>query len=71
MIVTACEPATQIRRVMSRDGVSEAEALQRIAAQMPTEDKIRRATHVIRTDGTFDETSRQVHGVYNQLVAEG
>jgi len=70
VIVTACEPATQIRRVMARDGVSEAEALQRIAAQMPTEDKIRRATYVIRTDGTFDETSRQVRGVYNQLAAE-
>ena len=70
VVVTACEPATQIRRVMSRDGVSEAEALQRIAAQMPTEDKIRRATYVIRTDGTFDETSRQVRGVYDQLVAE-
>jgi dephospho-CoA kinase len=55
---------------MSRDGVSEAEALQRIAAQMPTEDKIRRATYVIRTDGTFDETSRQVRGVYDQLVGE-
>jgi dephospho-CoA kinase len=70
VIVTTCEPATQIRRVMARDGVTEGEALQRIAAQMPTEDKVRRATYVIRTDGTFEATARQVRNVYNQLVAE-
>jgi dephospho-CoA kinase len=70
VIVTTCEPATQIQRVMRRDGVTEAEALQRIAAQMPAEDKVRRATYVIRTDGTFDETARQVLNVYNQLVAD-
>ena len=70
VIVTTCEPAAQVRRVMTRDGVTEPEARQRIAAQMPTEDKIRRATYVIRTDGTFEDTSRQVLGVYNQLGAE-
>jgi dephospho-CoA kinase len=70
VIVTTCQPATQIRRVMARDGVTEAEALQRIAAQMPAEDKIRRATYVVRTDGTFDDTARQVRGVYDQLATE-
>jgi len=69
VIVTTCEPATQIRRVMARDGVTEVEALQRIAAQMPVEDKVRRATYVIRTDGTFEDTNRQVRSVYDQLVA--
>jgi dephospho-CoA kinase len=67
VIVTWCEPATQIRRVMTRDGVTEAEALQRIAAQMPGEDKIRRATYVIKTDGTFDDTRAQVLAVYELL----
>ena len=70
VIVTTCEPATQIRRVMTRDGVTEGEARQRIAAQMPTEDKVRRATYVIRTDGTFEDTARQVRNVFNELVAE-
>jgi dephospho-CoA kinase len=55
---------------MTRDGVTEGEARQRIATQMPTEDKVRRATYVIRTDGTFEDTARQVRNVYNQLVAE-
>jgi dephospho-CoA kinase len=69
VIVTTCEPATQIRRVMARDGVTEVEALQRIAAQMPIADKVRRATYVIRTDGPFEDTNRQVRHVFDQLVA--
>lgn len=69
VIVTACELPTQIRRVMARDGISEAEAKQRIAAQLPIEDKVRRADHVIRTDGLLAATNAQVHEVYKRLSA--
>jgi dephospho-CoA kinase len=37
---------------------------------MPAADKIRRATYVVRTDGTFEDTSRQVRAIYDQLVAD-
>jgi dephospho-CoA kinase len=67
VIVTACEPATQLRRLMERDRLTEAEAQQRIAAQWPLEKKIANADYVIRTDGTFDETNRQVAAVVSQL----
>jgi len=66
-ITTACDPATQLRRLMARDGLSEEEARQRLAAQMPTEEKVRRADYVIRTDGTAEETNRQVRDVLNEL----
>lgn len=69
VIVTACELPTQIRRVMARDGISEAEAKQRIAAQLPIEEKVRRADHVIRTDGLIAATNAQVHDVYKRLSA--
>jgi dephospho-CoA kinase len=69
VIVTACEPDTQLRRVMHRDGLSEAEARQRIAAQLPVEEKVRRATFVIRTDGSVDRTLDQVREVYRRLVS--
>jgi dephospho-CoA kinase len=69
VIVTACELPTQIRRVMARDGISEAEAKQRIAAQLPIEEKVRRADHVIRTDGLLASTNAQVHDVYKRLSA--
>jgi dephospho-CoA kinase len=67
VIVTACEPATQLRRLMERDRLTEAEAQQRIAAQWPLEKKIANADYVIRTDGPFDETNRQVAAVVSQL----
>ena len=69
VIVTACELATQIRRVMARDGITEAEARQRIAAQLPIEEKVRRADHVIRTDGLLASTNAQVHEVYKRLLS--
>ena len=69
VIVTACAPSTQITRVMARDGVSEAEARARVAAQLPIEEKVRRADHVINTDGSADETNRQVRIVYESLVS--
>ena len=42
VIVTAVDPETQVRRVIERDGASEAEARQRLAAQLPIAEKISR-----------------------------
>jgi dephospho-CoA kinase len=70
-IVVACDPATQIRRLMERDHLSEGEARQRVAAQLPIEDKIRRANYVIRTDGSFEDTARQVSTVWEALSGLG
>lgn len=67
VIVTACEPEMQVRRLMARDGISEADARQRIAAQLPIGDKAAKAHHVIRTDGAVAETNRQVHALYQRL----
>jgi dephospho-CoA kinase len=68
VIVTVCEEATQLRRVMQRDSVTEAEARQRLAAQLPTSEKASRADHVISTEGAFEETNRQVRSVYESLA---
>jgi dephospho-CoA kinase len=67
VIVTACEPGTQLRRLMARDGLGETEARQRIGAQWPLEKKIANADYVIRTDGTFDETNLQIDAVVSRL----
>jgi dephospho-CoA kinase len=69
-IVTACDPATQMQRVMERDGLSEHQARQRIAAQLPLDEKIRHADYVIRTDGTYEDTEAEVRRVYDQLLRE-
>jgi dephospho-CoA kinase len=62
VVVVACAPESQLRRLMDR-GMSESEARQRIAAQWPLDAKIARANHVIRTDGSFDDTERQVRAL--------
>jgi dephospho-CoA kinase len=69
VIVAACRPETQRARLMARNGLSDEEARQRIAAQMPIEEKVKRADHVIRTDGTFEDTDRQVDDVLDNLAA--
>lgn len=69
VIVTACHPDTQVKRVMHRDEISELAARQRLAAQLPIDQKVRRADYVIRTDGAFADTDAQVKGVWEQLVA--
>lgn len=66
VIVTACPPEMQRARLLRR-GLGDLEARQRIAAQWPTEEKARRATFVIRTDGTLEETDRQVERVLERL----
>lgn len=68
IIVVACDPATQLRRVIERDTLTEEEARSRIAAQLPIEDKVNRADHVIRTDGSLANTDAQVREVYRALV---
>lgn len=70
VIVTVCEPAEQLRRVMKRDGLSEAEAQQRIASQLPIVEKVARADYVIRTDGAFEGTDAQVRAVLEALARE-
>jgi dephospho-CoA kinase len=67
VIVTACPVDVQLRRLTARDGVTEAEARARLAAQWPVESKVRLANLTIRTDGTFEETDRQVDDVVRVL----
>lgn len=60
VIVVACPRAMQLERVMERNKLTKEDAERRLAAQWPIEKKIEKATFVIRTDGTFDETDAQV-----------
>ena len=50
----------QIRRLRERNGLDEAAALQRLAAQLPIDEKRDRATWVIDNSGELDATARAV-----------
>jgi dephospho-CoA kinase len=66
VIATVCTPAAQLARLASR-GLGEAEARQRLEAQIPAEEKAARADFVIRTDGSFADTDHQVQKVWESL----
>ena len=68
VIVAACHSDVQLRRLMERDALSEADARRRIDAQLPIEEKVRRADFVIRTDGSFDDTNQKVDALARQLA---
>lgn len=63
VIVVACSPEEQLRRMLLRDALSEEEARARLSAQWPIDEKVRRADAVIWTTGTFAETDAQVEGL--------
>jgi dephospho-CoA kinase len=67
VIVTACGSEEQVRRTMSRSGMSEPEARRRIAAQWPLAEKVQRADFVIETDGTLEATRLQARAVWEAL----
>ncbi len=59
VVVFAPEEAC-LARVMARDGVSRAEALAAVAAQLPLADKTGRADRLIDNSGSWADTCRQL-----------
>jgi dephospho-CoA kinase len=67
IIVCACEPAEQLRRLVVRDGLTESAARARLETQWPIAEKVARADAVIRTDASFSATDTAVRRVYDGL----
>lgn len=59
LVVAWCRPEQQLERLRAR-GMSELEAERRVAAQLPMEEKINRATETINCSGSLEETRAQV-----------
>lgn len=67
VIVVWCTHEQQIERLMAKTGITRQQAEQRIAVQIPAEEKRRRADYVIDTSGTLESTHAQVVRVYREL----
>jgi dephospho-CoA kinase len=72
VIVIWCRPEIQFERLMHK-GLTRQEAESRIAAQIPIEEKRRRADFVIDSSGSLENTRGQVVALYATLrrLAEG
>jgi dephospho-CoA kinase len=66
LVVTWCRPEQQLERLLAR-GLSETEARQRMAAQLPMDEKLRYATERIDCSGTLEATRRQVEALAGKL----
>ena len=69
ILVVYCHQEIQLRRLMTRDGLSEPEALLRIRSQMPPLEKIRYADFIIDNSSRLSDTRRQIHHTFLELVA--
>lgn len=68
-VVVHIEEATQLSRLQARDNSSKEEAERRVAAQMPLQAKMARATHLIDNNGRQRETYERVATIVTQLGA--
>jgi dephospho-CoA kinase len=66
LVVAWSRPEQQMERLRAR-GLSEEEARQRIAAQMPAEDKLQYATEKIDCSGSLEQTRREVEALAERL----
>jgi dephospho-CoA kinase len=71
IMVVICKPAQKVARFAQRTSVSEetarADVDRRTKAQMPDEEKARRADFVIDNSGSIEETRHQVQRIYSEL----
>lgn len=68
--VVYADRETQIARVMARDGLGRAEAEQRLAAQMPMEQKAALGKIVISNMGSEDELRKTVMELCRKVMSE-
>jgi len=74
LVVVTCRPEQRIERWARRLKVdletAREEVTRRMAAQLPDEEKIKAAAHVIDNSGSLDDTERQVKTIYVELEKE-
>jgi dephospho-CoA kinase len=57
----------QINRLMKRNGLSESDAILRVNAQMPIEEKLTLATRMIKNCGTIEELENQLTKLISEI----
>ena len=70
LVVVTCDPGLQLHRLIVRDGLTKEQARARIAAQLPSAEKVKLAHYVVETSGSFRETREQIEAVYRGLLSD-
>lgn len=69
-ILVVCDEPERVRRILERDKISPEQALARIRAQMPEEQKRLRADYILDNNGSTKDLLRQVDALYQLLQSE-
>ncbi len=67
VLLAYVDPETQIQRLIKRDHLSKEDALLRISAQMPIDEKVALADEVIRCNEPLNTVKTSLHQVYARL----
>ncbi len=70
VLLVTIDPDVQLARLMERDGLDEQSARQRIAAQMPQEQKAARADYLVDNSASREETIAQIERLWPLLAGE-
>lgn len=70
LVLAACSEEEQVRRFIHREGADETQARERLARQMPLDDKRAYADYVIDTSGTKEETRVRTAALWEKLKQE-
>ncbi len=70
VVVVSAPREVQQQRLIARDNLTAEDALARIAAQLPLEEKIKVATWVIENHGDLDDLSRETDRVIAEIEAK-
>ncbi|MCJ7839758.1 dephospho-CoA kinase [Lederbergia sp. NSJ-179] len=65
-LVVFVEEQIQLKRLMERNGLSESDALARMASQMPLQQKAKLADAVIDNNGPIEKTQEQVERIIKE-----
>jgi dephospho-CoA kinase len=75
LIVVTCNEEQRVARFAARQKIeletARKEVVRRMAAQLPDEEKIKAADHVIDNSGSLDQTREQARQVWEKLRAQG
>lgn len=63
LIVAYCSSELQLDRLMKRNSLTREDAMARINAQMPVEEKMRKATFLIDTNGSIEDSIKQTEKI--------
>ena len=68
-VLVVSDEENRIRRVMRRSGMTREQVLARMRAQMPEEEKRRRADYILENNDSEEELIRRVDSLYHTLKA--